>query len=51
MNDQTDASYVRDWTKLDFSKVPLYNPDEPPVRLDHLSFDDELEAVWGRKWV
>jgi len=50
MNDSADARYVRDWSKIDFSKIPLYNPSEPPIRLDHLSFDDELEVVWGRKW-
>lgn len=41
---------VRDWTSIDLKDVPGYVPDAPPARLDSLSFDDELEAVWGRRW-
>lgn len=41
---------VGDWTNMELDRIPGYEPDAPPVRLDSLSFDDELEAVWGRRW-
>ncbi len=37
-------------TTIDFSRVPEYEPGKAPVRLDNITYDDELESVWGRRW-
>lgn len=38
------------WAKDALSRAPGYKPGQTPERLDHISFDDELEMMWGRKW-
>ena len=35
---------------VDLTKIPGYEPDKPPRRLDEATWYDELEAMWGRKW-
>jgi hypothetical protein len=39
-----------DLSKVDMNKMPGYEPGMPPKRLDDVTWFDELEAMWGRKW-
>lgn len=39
-----------DLSKVDINKIPGYEADIPPRRLDEITWFDELEAMWGRKW-
>lgn len=40
----------KDLASLDLEKVPGYRAGQPPIRLDDVTFDDELEQMWGRRW-
>lgn len=39
-----------DWSTLRLQNAPKYRANAYPERLDDISFDDELEKVWGRRW-
>jgi N-dimethylarginine dimethylaminohydrolase len=39
-----------DLESIDLSRIPGYRKGKPPIRMDDVTFDDELEAMWGRKW-
>ncbi len=43
-------NYNLDWNALQLEKAPLYRPNAYPERLDSITFDDEIEKVWGRRW-
>lgn len=44
------GSYEGDWSEIDVTKAPGFEPRRPPRRLDDIVFEDELERIWGRKW-
>ncbi len=37
-------------TTIDFPRVPEYEPGKAPARVDNVTYVDELESVWGRRW-
>jgi hypothetical protein len=44
------AAVTTNSNDVDLAKIPGYEPDKPPRRLDEATWYDELEAMWGRKW-
>ena len=36
--------------KSKLERIPGYEPGKPAHRMDDVTFMDELELMWGRRW-